>query len=430
MNSRRSSWLVAGMAAWSALATVQAQPLETGDWEAHLISPGGQVVDAILEVRAVADSFQATMNLLGVGKMRVTGLRQVEGLLSFTWHPGFAIDCRVQQGPDRKYQGGCRDDKGDIGPLIVAPPGQTLEARDFDFDKAFEVWGVSRLAYEQRRYAAPPPEGRPVRRTEEEPLPNRMIDVGGRFQNLVDQGSGAVTVVLEGGLGDDHQLWQPVQQAVARFSRVVSYDRAGLGLSDPVATPRTPAQIAAELHALLQAARIPPPYVLVGHEAGGLYVRSFAARYPDEVAGLVLVEAAHEAQDTRWKALAAPSSWDDYLRRQAAFYALAPAPVQAEFQAFRQVMEQGYLDGVTEWPDVPTVVLSALRTVAEPRWAGETLAGQEARIALHRAWVEGRPQSIHRTIPASGGYLHQEAPGQVVEAIRQVLRTIQEQHRN
>lgn len=432
MDSRRRTWRIGWIMAGGMAVAVQAQPLETGNWEAHLVSPGGQVVDAFLEVQARADTFQVTMNLLGVGPMRVTGFRQSGNLLSFTWHPGFAIECRVQEMEARKYKGGCRDHNGDIGPLIVAPPGQTLEARDFDFDKAFEVWGVSRTEYEQRRYApaSAPPEDHPVRLTEDASLPNRMIDVGGRFMNLVEGGSGDVTVVLEAGLGDDHQLWQPVQQGVARLGRVVSYDRAGLGLSDPAVAPRTPAQIAVELHDLLRAARIPPPYVLVGHAAGGLHIRSFAARYPDEVAGLVLVDATHEAQATRWKALSA-ASWADYVRGQQAFYALTPAPVQAEFQAVYQVLERGLLEGVpASLPEVPVVVLSALRTVAEPRWVGETAAGQQARMALHRAWVEDRPDGTHRTVPANGGYLQQEAPEQVIEAVRQVLRTIQEQHRN
>jgi hypothetical protein len=89
------------------------------------------------------------------------------------------------------------------------------------------------------------------------------------------------------------------------------------------------------------------------------------------------------------------------------------------------------LEGVpVSLPEVPVVVLSALRTVAEPRWVGETAAGQQARMALHRAWVEDRPDGTHRTVPANGGYLQQEAPEQVIEAVRQVLRTIQEQHRN
>jgi pimeloyl-ACP methyl ester carboxylesterase len=90
-----------------------------------------------------------------------------------------------------------------------------------------------------------------------------------------------------------------VQSAVAATTRVCAYDRAGLGWSDPGPTPRDARQVVHELHTLLDRAAIAPPYVLVGHSIGGMYVRVYAAQYPNEVAGLVLVDSSHPDQLTR-----------------------------------------------------------------------------------------------------------------------------------
>ena len=82
-----------------------------------------------------------------------------------------------------------------------------------------------------------------------------------------------------------------MEEGIGRFARVLSYDRAGLGWSDPATQPRTLANIVEELRSLLHAAGVAPPYILVGHSFGGLVVRYFAAQHPEEVAGILLVDA-------------------------------------------------------------------------------------------------------------------------------------------
>jgi len=122
----------------------------------------------------------------------------------------------------------------------------------------------------------------------------RLIEVGdGRRIYVSDKGRGTgagPTVVFESGIAATSQNWLRVQEEVARYTRAVSYDRGGLGWSSECASERTPSNIAAELRQVLQQAEIPGPYVLVGHSFGGLVVRRFAAMYPAEVAGLVLVD--------------------------------------------------------------------------------------------------------------------------------------------
>lgn len=132
------------------------------------------------------------------------------------------------------------------------------------------------------------------------PMAGRRFDVGGYRMQIDCAGEGSPTVILESGLGDTYASWRKVQPQIAKFARVCSYDRAGLGYSDSSSQPRTSKVIAGELHALLQAASIAPPYVLVGHSMGGFDVRLYASLYRNEVAGLVLVDASHPDQENRF----------------------------------------------------------------------------------------------------------------------------------
>jgi pimeloyl-ACP methyl ester carboxylesterase len=131
------------------------------------------------------------------------------------------------------------------------------------------------------------------------PPPGQLVDVGGYKLHIRCMGQGSPMVVLESGAAGPSPLWGWVQPEIATTTRVCAYDRAGLGWSDPSPHPRDAATITAELHALLQRANVAGPYVLVGHSFGGKYVRMFAARYPVETVGLVLVDASHPDQFTR-----------------------------------------------------------------------------------------------------------------------------------
>lgn len=123
------------------------------------------------------------------------------------------------------------------------------------------------------------------------PPRGRLVDVGGYRLHISVEGEGSPTVVLDAGLAHTAQVWSFVQPEVAKFTRVCSYDRAGYGWSDPGPLPRSSQQIVQELHTLLKNADIPGPYLLVGHSFGGLNMYLYAIQYPDEVAGLILLDA-------------------------------------------------------------------------------------------------------------------------------------------
>jgi pimeloyl-ACP methyl ester carboxylesterase len=129
------------------------------------------------------------------------------------------------------------------------------------------------------------------------PAPGKLIDVGGYRLHIYCTGqrpNGSPTVVFEGGLGAASVMWSMVQQGTAVQMRACSYDRAGYGWSEVGPQPRTAHQIVNELHKLLEKAGEQAPYILVGHSFGGAIIRLYASTYPDQVAGLVLVDARHE----------------------------------------------------------------------------------------------------------------------------------------
>lgn len=133
------------------------------------------------------------------------------------------------------------------------------------------------------------------------PAPGKMVDIGGYCLHIQETGTehSGPTVILDAGAGCYSLDWALVQPEIAQFARVVSYDRAGNGWSDESSLPRTSKNMVAELHALLQKAGIPGPYIFVGHSFGGLNAQIYAHVYPDEIAGIILVDSGHEDQEQR-----------------------------------------------------------------------------------------------------------------------------------
>jgi pimeloyl-ACP methyl ester carboxylesterase len=120
--------------------------------------------------------------------------------------------------------------------------------------------------------------------------PGQLIDVGGHRLHVNCSGSGTPTVILESGLGEPGAYWEWISSAISHDTKVCVYDRAGRGWSDAAAGSQDGIAVATDLHVLLQRGHVPGPFVLVGHSSGAQYVRIFAGRYPEEVAGMVLLD--------------------------------------------------------------------------------------------------------------------------------------------
>ncbi|HEX3922425.1 MAG TPA: alpha/beta hydrolase [Streptosporangiaceae bacterium] len=129
--------------------------------------------------------------------------------------------------------------------------------------------------------------------------PGRLVDVGGHRMHIWCAGSGSPAVVIIPAIGGTAAHWRTVADAVAPTTAVCVYDRPGLDWSDAVARWPSAEGIARNLHDLLRAAAVAPPYVVVGHSLGGLAARMFTHLYPDEVRGMVLIDSSHPQQYRR-----------------------------------------------------------------------------------------------------------------------------------
>jgi pimeloyl-ACP methyl ester carboxylesterase len=248
-----------------------------------------------------------------------------------------------------------------------------------------------------------------------------LVDVDGRDIYLSTLGTGGPTVVLESGANDSAAPWFAIESAVASFTRVCSYDRANTvaGASDPAPVPRTGEDLVADLHALLVAADEPGPYVLVGHSIGGHVIRLYASTYPDEVAGLVLVDASHEQQFARLQEMLSPEQW---AAMQQMIIGIEGLDLEAMAAQVRDARAEAPLE------PMPLVVLSAGQgadpATLPPDWPVEEYAALWAELQEDLAGLV--PGSRHVVAEQSGHYIHQSQPDLVVEAIRAVVTAVQD----
>jgi pimeloyl-ACP methyl ester carboxylesterase len=204
----------------------------------------------------------------------------------------------------------------------------------------------------------------------------RLVDVDhGRRMNIYCRGTGSPTVVFDAGLGDSSSSWGLVQPTIAARTRACSYDRAGLGFSDPANRAGTARNIAEDLHALLAAANIKPPYLLVGHSSSGLSMRVYADRYFNEVAGMVLVDPSHEDQWVRGWAIGAPGQreqMDASLAEQAQCLEAAKKGFVKDTPIYKQCLD--YVD-----EHVSPAINEAQRPIwATPGWQAAFLSERES----------------------------------------------------
>jgi pimeloyl-ACP methyl ester carboxylesterase len=276
------------------------------------------------------------------------------------------------------------------------------------------------------------------------PAPGQLVDVGGFRLHIDCVGTGSPTVVLDAGLGGSSLDWSLVQSELGRTTRVCAYDRAGMGWSDPGPQPRTPGQIARELHMLLTNAGIAGPYVLVGHSLAGKNVRMFALTHPDQVAGMVLVDARSEYVDAN-TAPAEVQAFQQALAAQASQYRVArslglirligaslwggpamPRETRTEgmllttsqrgvdattAEGLERAADDALLQAAPSLGDRPLIVLASEQNMtATPYW----LEAQRRQAALS---TNGR-----LIVPAGSVHsIHWEQPTLVIDAVRQVI---------
>jgi pimeloyl-ACP methyl ester carboxylesterase len=274
------------------------------------------------------------------------------------------------------------------------------------------------------------------------PPPGSFVKVDGRRIHFRLHGAGDFTFVLETGLGDYSGSWDPLEPALTGLGRVFSYDRAGLGWSDESPYPRTARQIAVELHAVLEAAHVPKPYILVGHSLGGICQTLYATLYPNEVAGLLLIDPATEDQFKKLPRPSALVAWVfPQISRAAAFgipqfLFTSSDPVQnltshvrttgAELRAaMSMATTQG--DGLLDLGDIPITVLTAgdYRTMPGQSDSEKKTAWDMWR-SLHEELLTESSSKIrsHKIVVGATHYIYRDQPAAVIDAARELVDNI------
>jgi pimeloyl-ACP methyl ester carboxylesterase len=242
-----------------------------------------------------------------------------------------------------------------------------------------------------------------------------LVDIGDH-QLYIDQlGHGRPAVIFDGGLGDTSETWGSIPTVVARFTQACVYDRAGLGQSEAATRPRSSGRIVDELRTLLALAAIRPPFVLVGHSAGGENAYLYACRYPEEVVGLVLLDPGHSDLLECYRPVLSPSLWRAFQDRMIATY--------ARIEGIDYATSLAEMRAAPPLPPVPLVVLGrGQHPPATGFLPGWPVAQTEPLWRASLADLAGRsPLGTFHLAEHSGHYIYRDEPDRVIAAIRQVV---------
>lgn len=285
------------------------------------------------------------------------------------------------------------------------------------------------------------------------PPPGKMVDIGGYRLHIQSSGEGSPTVLLEAGFGDFSMHWKDIQARLAKFTCVVSYDRAGMGWSDSSPYARDPSRVAEELHLALKNAGIEGPYIIMGHSLGGIFARHFARKYIDEMAGVLLLDSSYEIEETppelgfvyndlirlinlgTWMVPLGISRLITVLRRKEmteaqkmeTMHALNQKTYRAYKGEFQNVIHRPALFEAGDLKDVPLVVLYAEANITPEAVQGkvkdpdETVRQVRATIRMGNEQLGTLSSRSEVLMSPAGHYIQKDDPDLVVNKICDLL---------
>ncbi len=251
---------------------------------------------------------------------------------------------------------------------------------------------------------------------------DRFVEIDGHKQHILDVGTGSPVVIFITGAGADLQNFSTVQTEIAKLTRTLSYDRAGIGLSEELNTERTVDHFAIELNEILEKENIEPPYLVVSHSLGGFIARWYVHTYPEKVAGMVLIDPAYEGfLDTIRNTRSA-----DQRRRMKDMVDLG---IVNKPKASRKELEMLQKDEdmmrSTRLPlQIPITMLTSGRFSDEERKSGATAEDIEKWVRFHERLKLQAPQLKHIVTENSGTFIHQEEPELVIAEIKSMLEVL------
>lgn len=252
------------------------------------------------------------------------------------------------------------------------------------------------------------------------PASERLVDIGTHKLFVRQEGTHGPTVVFESGMNQTVASWDKVIPEVAKFARVVAYDRSGYGKSETGPEAPVAREVARELHTLLTRINAKPPYVLVGHSLGGTYIRVFAGMYPKEVAGLVFADAAMVWRlDAFLRRDFTNMYWEGERQWAERRETLSPAR-RLEYAAITVSEEQAR----AAWPlpRVPAIVITGTKPHGMYEKPEDDQRYIDGWVQIQREeLVEKLPGSKHVLLPDTGHMIPTAKPGAIVDAVREVI---------
>ena len=266
----------------------------------------------------------------------------------------------------------------------------------------------------------------------------RFINLGLQVMYINCLGESAPTVLIDVGLGDASANWLKIARTISKEVRVCLYDRAGYGWSDPGSGNRTTAQIVHELNMLLEQAKVPGPYVIVGHSFGGFTARYFAAKYPEKTVGAVLIDSSHPDQIYRLSPLEqvkhkrplkltrsepAPDYMNE-VEKHWYFLNSSRKAIFAQMEELRHFKDSAYeVKHSGPLPDIPLAILSR----------GKDQLPEINGVSMEQEWRDMQKnlltlseQSWHRIIKNSGHKIYLDAPNEVIKNILKVVGKVRD----
>jgi pimeloyl-ACP methyl ester carboxylesterase len=238
-------------------------------------------------------------------------------------------------------------------------------------------------------------------------LTGRLVDVGGHRLHIQCRGSGSPTVIFDSGLNMTMSSWGEVPSTTSAFTRVCTYDRAGLDFSERGPTPRTSKRIAEELHILLERTATAGPFVLVGHSFGALNVRLYSSLYPTEVSGIVLIDPSYEGQYQRFAALKDGAERDQYLKHESG----------GNYEGIDLIASGLEVRNAPHPPSVPIIIVSAKPNESEDRRLATAITEIQSELA------QRLPLSKQVFVENTGHFIHLDHPDLVTNLISDVVST-------
>ncbi|KHF41681.1 alpha/beta fold hydrolase [Halalkalibacter okhensis] len=224
------------------------------------------------------------------------------------------------------------------------------------------------------------------------------------FAKIIGESYTKPTIVMEAGYGDDSKTWDSVIDELSMLSKVLVYDRAGVGKSEANSKPRTSFQMVRELNELIKKAKIKPPYILVGHSFGGVNARIYATEYPLEVCGLLLIDSTPEEYRERFLPTMTKAFQKAYNNQFVH---------ECNYDEFNESLH--YVKATKRKLDVPLMVLSAGKK------AHYSYKSQKLWNDMQRECVDLSSNGEFMIVENSAHYIHHEEPQVVINALKKLM---------